>query len=90
MIFYSEESKVKYIILDDDGNLISKETFNRMLPVITQSAFRTSDEQVNEATMEKSTVLEFKERKQQYSWNYRVFEFYEGKLNKMTILAKFE
>ena len=81
---------MKYIILDDDGNMVSKNTFNRILPSMTSSAFRTSEEEIEDATMTFEKVLEFKENKQQYGWNYRVFEFKNQKLEKMQILAKFQ
>ena len=89
-IFYEEKETMEYIILDDDGNMVSKNTFNRILPSMTSSALRTSEEEIEEATMTFEKVLEFKEKKQQYGWNYRVFEFKNQKLEKMQILVKFQ
>ena len=81
---------MEYMILDDYGNLISRENFAIVIPDITQSTFRTSKTMIDKAIMKREDVLKWKEVKQQYGWNYRVFEFKEGKLCNMEILAKFE
>ncbi|MFZ2992631.1 MAG: hypothetical protein WA061_02840 [Microgenomates group bacterium] len=81
---------MKYIILSDDGNPVSRERFPCNVIPSHISAFDTSEEEINEARMEKSKVLELKDKMGQYGWNYRVFEFYEKRLHNMKILSKFE
>jgi hypothetical protein len=81
---------MEYMILDYEGQLIARKNFHRVIPDVVQPAFNTSEAMINEAKMNKEDVLKWKEVKQQYGWNYRVFEFKERKFYNMQILAKFE
>ena len=81
---------MEYMILDDERNMMSRETFHKVIPDNPQWMFNTSEAMINEAKMSKEDVLKWKNVKQQYGWNYRVFEFRESKFYNMKILAKFE